>query len=132
MNEYNPVNQTSQTPPVQPEKPVTRPQVSMPDPSTRSGAGSIIGAIIIILLLAAGAFYFWGAKLNGTDTNPPPLILGNETAGADASSDVASGLPPQQTSDDEAAINADIQAMNIDQLNAQNDASLQTYGTDTQ
>jgi len=121
MNEYNPVSETSQTPPVQPEK-----------PTTRSGFGSIIGAIIIILLLAFGAFYFWGAKLNGTDTNPPPLILGNETAGADASSDVASGLPPQQTSDDAAAINADLEAMDFTQFDAQNDASLQTYGTATQ
>ena len=121
MNEYNPFSETSQTPPVQPEK-----------ATTRSGAGSIIGAIIIILLLAAGAFYFWGAKLNGTDSNPPPLILGNETADANASSDVASGLPPQQTSDDEAAINADIQAMNLDALDAQTAGSLEAYEAATQ
>ncbi|MEK7107020.1 MAG: hypothetical protein AAB899_02435 [Patescibacteria group bacterium] len=51
--------------------------------ASRSGVGSIVGAIIIIILLAAGAFYFWGAELNTRDNNPPPLILGNETAGAD-------------------------------------------------
>jgi len=98
-------------------------------PAAKSGVGSIIGAIIIIILLAAGAFYFWGAKLNETGNNPPPLILGNEAAD---SSDVASGLPPQQTSDDEAAINADIQAMNIDQLDAQTAGSLEEYQAATQ
>lgn len=99
--------------------------------SQKTGPGAIVGAIIIIILLALGAFYLWSARGNPAD-NPPPLILGNETADANASSDIASGLPPQQTSDDEAAINSDIQAMNIDQFNAQNDASLQTYGTATQ
>ena len=53
-------------------------------PARPGGVGSIIGAIIIIILLAFGAFYFWGARLNQIDNNPPPLILGNETASVDA------------------------------------------------
>lgn len=77
MDEFNKGNEAIQN---QPVKPVEKP----------GGAGSIIGAIIIILLLAAGAFYFWGAKLNTVDNNPPPLILGNETADADTSSTSAS------------------------------------------
>jgi hypothetical protein len=108
---------------------------NQPEESTgHSGAGSIVGTIIIILLLAVGAFYFWGAKLNKIDDSPPPLILGNETTESlpVPSSDVTSGLPPQQTSDDSEAIMADINAMNLDQLDAQTDASLQTYGTVTQ
>ena len=117
MDEFNKVNDVNQ---VQPEKPI---------PS--SGVGSIVGAIVIILLLAAGAFYFWGAKLNGGNDNPPPLILGNETASVE-SSDASAGLPPQHTSDEAAAIEADIQAMNIDQLNAQTNSSLEAYGTAAQ
>lgn len=85
-----------------------------------SGTGSLVGAIIIILLLAFGAFYFWGAKLNTGSNNPPPLILGDEAA-----SDESSGLPLQQTSDETAAIEADLQAMNIDALNAQTANNLQ-------
>ncbi len=119
MDEYNKVNDMGQTsPPTQPEK--------------SSGAGSIIGAVIIIVLLAIGAFYFWGAKLNERNDNPPPLILGNETADTDLASDTAAGLPPQQASDDTAAINADIQAMNIDALGAQTASSLEAYDAATQ
>lgn len=89
-----------------------------------SSTGPLIGALIIILLLAFGALYFWGAKLNDGNANPPPLILGNDTA-IDESSDASAGLPPQQTSDDAAAIEADLQAMNIDQLNSQTATNLQ-------
>lgn len=87
-----------------------------------AGTGSLVGAVIIILLLAFGAFYFWGAKLNQGDDNPPPLILGDETA-----SDESSGLPPQQASDETAAIEADLQAMNIDTLSAQTANNLQGF-----
>lgn len=98
--------------------------------SQSSGTGSLVGAIIIILLLAFGAFYFWGAKLNTGGNNPPPLILGNETADAE-SSDASAGLPPQQTSDDAAAIEADLQAMNIGQLDAENATNLQGFQGET-
>ena len=95
-----------------------------------SGIGALIGAIIVILLLAFGALYFWGAKLNDVNKNPPPLILGNDTASSELSD--ASGFPPQQTSDEVVAINSDIQAMNIDQLNAQLANSLTAYESATQ
>ena len=83
-----------------------------------SGTGSLVGAVIIILLLAFGALYFWGAKLNDGNSNPPPLILGNEPV-ADETSDTSAGLPPMGSSDEAAAIEADIEAMNFDQLDAQ-------------
>ena len=95
----------------------------------KSGTGAIAGAVVIILLLALGAFYFWGTKLNLPDTNPPPVILSNETASALISSDTSAGLPPQGTSDDVDAISADLQAMNIDQLNSENSVTVQTFGT---
>lgn len=102
------------------------------DSSPKSGMGALVGAVIIILLLAFGAFYFWGAKLNSGSTNPPPLILGNETASAVISSDSSIGLPAQGNSDEAAAISADVQAMNIDLLSAQNTGSLQSFGVSTQ
>lgn|SRR3989338_7543499 len=92
-----------------------------------SGTGPFVGAIIIILLMAVGAFYFWNSKSGSENNNPPPLILGNDTASADVSSDTASGLPPQQTSDSPESINADLEAMNLNQFNSQNDANLQGF-----
>lgn len=81
-----------------------------------SGAGPFVGAVIIILLLALGAFYFWNSKLSEVNNNPPPLILGNDSADAGASSDLGAGLPPQGDSDTLESINADIEAMNIEQF----------------
>ncbi|GEM_PF-1288643 len=116
MDQYTPMNQGN----VLNQMPQKKP----------SGMGAFIGAIIIIILLAVGGLYFWGAKLNQTSTNPPPLILGNDTSGAEqvATSDVAAGLPPQQTSDDPAAISADLNAMNLNQLDAQTASSANAFG----
>ncbi|MDO8561229.1 MAG: hypothetical protein Q7S05_00175 [bacterium] len=97
-----------------------------------SGAGPFVGAVIIILLLALGAFYFWNSKLGEANNNPPPLILGNDSAGADATSDSAAGLPPQGNSDSPEAIDADIQAMNIDQFDAQTASSLEAFQQNVQ
>ncbi|MDO8481927.1 MAG: hypothetical protein Q7S75_02510 [bacterium] len=113
--ENNPMNNQGAVPGNQPVEP------------SSSSTGPFVGAIIIILLLALGAFYFWNYKLDTINNNPPPLILGNDTASADPSSDAGAGLPAQQTSDEAAAIEADLQAMNIDQFNAQTDANLQGF-----
>lgn len=121
MEEYNLLNNTAPNQPTQPVPPKAR----------SGGTGSIVGAIIIIILLALGALYFWGARLNQKDTNPPPLILGNETTESTVS-DSTAGLPPQQTSDSAEAINADIQAMNLDALSTQTASSLQAYQAATQ
>ena len=114
MEQYNVNN------PVEPIKP------------QKSGAGAIVGAIIIIILLLLGAFYFWGARLNSLNSNPPPLILGNETADASASSDTSSGLPPQGTSDEVAQINADLRAMDLDKLGEQNNGTVQSVNASVQ
>lgn len=92
-----------------------------------SGAGPFVGAVIIILLLALGAFYFWNSKLSAVDNNPPPLILGNDPESAEPSSDAEAGLPPQGDSDTPESINADIQAMNLDQFSAETNSNLQGF-----
>lgn len=98
---------------------------------TPSGVGPFVGAAIIILLLAAGAFYFWSAKSDAVNDNPPPLILGNEEEAA-GTSDSEAGLPPQQTSDSPESIESDLKAMNFNQFDSQNDASLQAFQQSTQ
>lgn len=38
------------------------------------GTGAIVGAIIIVILLVFGALYFWGQKLNKTQSPDAPLV----------------------------------------------------------
>lgn len=98
----------------------------------RSSVGPLAGIIIIVILIAAGALYFWGAYLNNQgEQNPPPLLLGDESggtmmegqSGASMESDAEAGLPPQSSSDDVSSIEADLNAMSFDTLEAENEAS---------
>jgi len=121
----NPVASGSQMPPVSPQE---RAGGVMPE-APKSGVGPIAGAIIVIILLVAGGLYFWGAKLNRQNT--VPYIPGDEIMMEDYSqpvgelqSDTSAGLPPQSSSDDTSSIEADFNAMNIDQMNSQNSAEL--------
>lgn len=119
MDDFNAAKDATQN---QPEKSVAH----------SGGVGSIIGAIIIIILLAVGAFYFWGARLNEADNNPPPLILGNDPKSAESSSDAEAGFPPQGDSDAAESIEAEIQGMDLNQFDAQIDKSLQEFGQGAQ
>lgn len=100
------------------------PQPEMPKPSV----GPIAGAIIVILLLIAGGLYFWGAQLNNQQ-QPPPYIPSNDTQpqAERPTSDSKAGLPPQSSADDVSSIQADANAMDTDQLNAQNRAELNNF-----
>ncbi len=107
-----------------------------PDPSNQSptsfGApsadrkpvGPIAGAVIVILLLIAGGLYFWGAAINAENpNNTPPLILGNDVPASDESA----GLPEQSSSDETSAIEADLNAMNMDQFETQTEGSVSAF-----
>ena len=105
----------------------------MPPPeSPKSTVGPVAGAIIIILLLVAGGLYFWGARLNENMTSEVPYIPSNDTMIIESSldeeatvtSDTGAGLPPQSSSDDVSSIEADANAMDLNQLNSQNSAEL--------
>ena len=102
------------------------------EPAEKAGIGALVGTLIIILLLALGAFYFWGSRLNTGNENPPPLILGNDEASAIPESDSSAGLPSQQESDDADAISADIEAMNMQQLESETANSQQSFGAEVQ
>ena len=94
----------------------------------KKSVGPVAGAVIVILLLVAGGLYFWGAQLNNQQ-QPTPYIPSNDMPAADTSptSDSSAGLPPQSSSDDVNSIQADANAMNTDQLNAQNGAELNNF-----
>jgi hypothetical protein len=110
----SPIASGSQMPPMQQE-----PQ--------KSSVGPVAGAVIVILLLVAGGLYFWGAQLNKEQANDVPFIPSNETSqdtNANLTSDTGAGLPPQSSSDDVSSIEADANAMDMSQLESQNNAEL--------
>jgi len=99
-------------------------------PAPKQGIGPIAGAIIVILLLIVGGLYFWGAKINrDMPENTVPFIPSNDTAPeeelpGELQSDTGAGLPPQSSSDDVSSIEADFNAMDMTELEAQNEAEL--------
>lgn len=100
-----------------------------PEEQPRGGVGPIAGAIIVILLLIAGGLYFWGAKINEkSQENTMPYIPSNDTMQMQmqesASPTDSAGLPPQSTSDDASSIESDFNAMNLESIDSQNEAEL--------
>lgn len=74
-------------------------------------AGPVIGAVIIILILIVGALYFWGAKLNKEANQTPEEILNTEDQ-------TLNQLQTQSTTTNIAEINADLNATDLDNLDA--------------
>jgi hypothetical protein len=100
------------------------PQPVSPEPQ-KHPVGPIAGAIIVIILLIAGGLYFWGAQMNeSNDMNAIPFIPGNDETQLEAGADVNAGLPPQSSSDDVSAIEADMAAMDMGAIDAENSASM--------
>jgi len=97
----------------------------MPEPH-KSSIGPIAGAVIVILLLIAGGLYFWGAQLN-KQQEPLPYIPSDDTVqeqNTNMTGDTGAGLPPQSSSDDVSAIEADMNAMDMTQFESQNSAEM--------
>lgn len=111
----NPISTGSQMPPVGME------------PQQKSGVGPIAGAAIIIILLIAGGLYFWGAQLNETMNETPYIPSDADTTMMEdgtIEADTSVGLPPQSSSDDVSSIESDFNAMNLDAIDASNEAQL--------
>lgn len=104
----------------------------MPMTPERKPIGPIAGAIIVIVLLIAGGLYFWGAKLNSQmQPQEMPYIPDDGYMMPEASmpvsepqSDTSAGLPPQGSSDEVSSIESDFNAMNMQQMEAENEAEL--------
>lgn len=108
----NPIASGSQLPPTQ-----------TPEP-TKSSVGPLAGAVIVILLLVAGGLYFWGAQLNKQEEVLPFIPSDDTVQEQNTTSDTSAGLPAQSSSDDVSAIEADANAMNMNQFESQNSAEL--------
>ena len=101
------------------------------EPQHRKPVGPIAGAVIIIILLVVGGLYFYGAKLNSQLAPEAPYIPddgymmpeGTMPVG-ELQSDTSAGLPPQSSSDDVSSIEADFNAMNMQQMEAENNAEM--------
>lgn len=74
--------------------------------SSGGSTGLIIGAIVIIAIIILGGLYFWGQRANDTATNQ-----------------ALDSINQQSTSDEAAAIEADLNATDVDNLNAELNAS---------
>lgn len=97
-------------------------------PPERKPIGPIAGAIIVIVLLVLGGLYFWGAQMNSrideTPYIPGDTMPGSEMPVGELQSDTSAGLPPQSSSDDISSIESDFNAMNMNQMESQNNAEL--------
>ena len=82
--------------------------------AAKSSSGPIIGTIVIITLIVIGGLYFWMQEPKDTMANLP-LIPGDSTADE-------SWMPPATTSDEAAAIEAELNATNMDTFEAQTNA----------
>lgn len=105
-------NTNPQTPP---QMPPTQNRAPIA-PSESSAAGPVIGAIIIVAVLILGGFYYWGAYLEERDRaaltaedimNQPDVILEQ--------------LKTQGTSDELGAIEADVDATDLENLTTELD-----------
>lgn len=89
------------------------PQTSTPTPSQeqKTSWGPIIGLVIILALIIAGSFYFFSKDQNDTPVPPEPSIEDIESELLD--------LRTQGQSDELGDIEADLEATNLDNLDAE-------------
>jgi hypothetical protein len=101
------------------DSPLTNTPASAPTQASASqhGTGPLIGTGIIIVLIICGGLYAWHMYLTTSqmEQNTLPLILGDDRE----------GLPPTSSSDSVSEIEADIEATDLDALDAQVEADLQ-------
>lgn len=94
-------------------------------PGKKSSLGSVVGAIIVIIAIILGGLYFWGSQLEDQQMleEELPFILGDEDVENE-------GIPPTSSSDELSSIETDIQANNLDGLEAAIDADLENVNSE--
>ncbi len=112
------------------QSPITTPssnQNPLPpqEPAEHHGSlGPIVGVVVIIALLMFGGLYFWGAQLNNDNDDQVPYIPEESAAPPiNDNSDLSS-------SDGVAAIDSDIAATDMAELEASLDADLKSIESD--
>jgi len=81
------------------------------------GIGPLVATLIVLSVLILGGVYFLNSHAT-SERSAPPVILGDENADA--------GLPPTSPSDDINAIESDINATDLHEVESNIDADLQT------
>ena len=88
-----------------------------PEPNMNTGGGDekksmgpVVGIIIIIILIVLGGWYYWSTQIQGEMT-PEEIIAGEDVALLD--------LQEQGTSDEVADIEADLDATDLEGLDAE-------------
>jgi hypothetical protein len=102
-----------------------------PQGEETKSVGALIGSIIIVIILIIGGFYLWSTKVSPVmepsmmEGGMNDTMMNNEAATGDQASNepdaVLNQMAAVDTSDDAAAIDADLKATNLDGL----DSSLQ-------
>jgi hypothetical protein len=97
------------------ENPINTPIQSMVDGARRDGtAGPLIGSIIIILTILIGGLYFWGSIIIERKNQ----IETQEAVQDQAAEAETAAITSQSTSDESTSIEADLNATNIDSVDA--------------
>ena len=81
-------------------------------PEHESKVGPIVGIIIVIIVLVIGALYFWGERLNKTESDS------SQSISAEVGDPAVGALEKQSTSDELSSIEQDLNATAIDGLDA--------------
>lgn len=88
-------------------------QAPMPESGGKKPFGPTVGIIVIILVLLLGGFYFWWTQFRGTDMTAEEILNQADPA--------LQALEQQDTSDEIAAIEADLEATDLEGLDAELD-----------
>ncbi len=94
-----------------------RPEETVPEVTApkKKQTGSIIGSIIVIIVIIIGGLYFWGTKSTDPMVEPGTPDPVEEAPMQDP---IGDALRNSSNSDDLGAIEADLNATNIDNIDA--------------
>ena len=82
----------------------------------KSSIGSIVSTIIIIALIILGGLYFWGKRIEEAKNAQTTMT---DTTTANAEQNEAATIRSTSSSDDVSSIEADLNATNLDNLDAE-------------
>jgi len=99
---------------IQPE--AVEPQVHEENTDEDKSLGPVLGSIIVVIILVVAAFYVWGS---GSNSNNAPADVPQADTTIPATDAATEALAEQGTSDDIAAIEADLEATILDGLDAE-------------
>ena len=88
------------------------------EPTNKSGIGSIIATIIIIAIIILGGLYFWGKRVEESQS-AQNMIKETTAQATTAPQSEAAAIRSVSSSDDLNSIDADLQATKLDNLGAE-------------